>query len=211
MIDGAESGRAPARAARSAEVRSRRRDWRRGDQAGRGRSAAHLFHTVRQNRVTKWSAHQPFANGSLRIIFWGRGRPIRDPVRARPCPQWIRRRQMNSGAERYTGGCLCGALRYEVFGESIGSGHCYCVDCRRASGSGFIPFMGFKAEAVRFTGEASQFRSKAANGNDAVRNRCAQCMSLVFGGEIGKTELVHDLRRLARRSLRLPSDLRHLC
>jgi hypothetical protein len=95
---------------------------------------------------------------------------------------------MTTDAERYTGGCLCGALRYEVFGESIGSGHCYCVDCRRASGSGFIPFMGFKAQAVRFTGEASQFRSKAANGNDAVRNRCAQCMSLVFGGEIGKTD-----------------------
>ena len=70
----------------------------------------------------------------------------------------------------------------------FGSGHCYCADCRRASGSGFVPFMGFKAEdSVRFTGEAREFRSKAANGGDAVRNRCAQCMSLVFGGEIGKT------------------------
>jgi hypothetical protein len=47
--------------------------------------------------------------------------------------------------------------------------------------------MSFKAEAVRFTGEARQFRSKAARGNDAVRNRCAVCMSLVFGGEIGRT------------------------
>ena len=117
---------------------------------------------------------------------------------------------MTSDPKRYTGGCLCGALRYEAFGESIGSGHCYCGDCRRASGSGFVPFMGFKAEAVRFTGEARQFHSKAANGGDAVRNRCAQCMSLVFGGEIGKSELVHALRRLARRSLGLPPDLRHL-
>jgi hypothetical protein len=48
--------------------------------------------------------------------------------------------------------------------------------------------MGFKAEAVRFTGDARQFHSKAANGNDAVRNRCAQCMSLVFGGEIGRSD-----------------------
>ena len=79
-------------------------------------------------------------------------------------------------------------MRYEAFGESIGSGHCYCGDCRRASGSGFIPFMGFPADAVRFTGEAREFRSKAANGGDAVRNRCAQCMSLVFGGEIGKSD-----------------------
>jgi hypothetical protein len=48
--------------------------------------------------------------------------------------------------------------------------------------------MGFKADSVRFTGEARQFYSKAANGGDAVRNRCAECMSLVFGGEIGKTD-----------------------
>jgi len=95
---------------------------------------------------------------------------------------------MSSEPKRIAGGCLCGALRYEAVGEPIGSGHCYCADCRRASGSGFIPFMGFKAEAVRFTGEAREFRSKAANGGDAVRNRCAQCMSLVFGGEVGKTD-----------------------
>jgi hypothetical protein len=78
---------------------------------------------------------------------------------------------MITEARRYTGGCLCGALRYEAVGEPIGSGHCYCVDCRRASGSGFVPFMGFKAESVRFTGEAREFRSKAANG-----------------GELGKTD-----------------------
>jgi hypothetical protein len=95
---------------------------------------------------------------------------------------------MSTEAKRYTGGCLCGALRYEAFGEPIGSGHCYCADCRRASGSGFVPFMGFQADSVRFTGEARQFHSKAANGGDAGRKRCAQCMSLVFGGELGKTD-----------------------
>jgi hypothetical protein len=94
---------------------------------------------------------------------------------------------MSTEPKRTKGGCLCGALRYEAIGEPIGSGHCYCSDCRRASGSGFIPFIGFKAEAVRFTGEAREFRSTAARGGDAVRNRCAKCMSLVFGGEIGKS------------------------
>jgi hypothetical protein len=95
---------------------------------------------------------------------------------------------MSNEVTRYAGGCLCGALRYEAAGEPLNSGHCYCVDCRKASGSGFVPFMGFRASAVRFTGEARQFRSKAANGGDAVRNRCSICMSLVFGGEIGKTD-----------------------
>jgi hypothetical protein len=91
---------------------------------------------------------------------------------------------------RYAGGCLCGALRYEATGAPMGMGHCYCADCRKASGSGFIPFMSFKAEVVRFSGQARQFRSKAWRGGEAVRNSCPICVSLVFGGEIGKTDSV---------------------
>jgi hypothetical protein len=87
---------------------------------------------------------------------------------------------------RYTGGCLCGAARYEAEGEPVFAGHCYCADCRKASGSGFIPFMGFPSSAVRFSGQTRQFISKAANGNDAVRNSCPVCGGLVFGGEVGK-------------------------
>jgi hypothetical protein len=41
---------------------------------------------------------------------------------------------------------------------------------------------------VRFIGETRQFRSKAARGGEAVRNRCPICMSLVFGGEVDKSE-----------------------
>jgi hypothetical protein len=92
---------------------------------------------------------------------------------------------MSDTRTHHAGGCLCGALRYEAEGEPLYAGLCYCADCRKASGSGFIPFMGFAASAVRFTGEARQFRSKAASGGDAVRNSCPVCMSLVFGGELG--------------------------
>jgi len=88
--------------------------------------------------------------------------------------------------KRYTGGCLCGALRYEAEGEPMYSGHCYCADCRKASGSGFIPFMGFRSSAVRFTGQSRTFTSKAASGGDAVRNYCPICGSLVFGGRVGQ-------------------------
>ena len=97
---------------------------------------------------------------------------------------------MTNEAKRTTGGCLCGALRYEAIGEPIGSGHCYCVDCRRASGSGFIPFMGFAASALRVTGASKPFTTKSASGGDAVRNSCPICSSLVFGGEPGKDEFL---------------------
>jgi len=95
---------------------------------------------------------------------------------------------MSDGAKSYTGGCLCGALRYEAVGEPSLSGHCYCEDCRKASGSGFVPFMGFPGSAVRFSGQSRKFTLKAANGNDAVRNFCPVCGGLVFGGEIGKDD-----------------------
>ncbi len=92
---------------------------------------------------------------------------------------------MNDEPPSYTGGCLCGAVRYEAVGEPIVSGHCYCRDCRRASGAGFMPFMLFDAAAIRFSGEVLQFSSPALRGGDATRNSCPKCGSLVFGGVVG--------------------------
>ena len=92
---------------------------------------------------------------------------------------------MGDQTTRYTGGCLCGAVRYEAEGEPMFTGLCYCADCRKASGSGFIPFMGFASSAVRFRGETRQSRVKSFRGTDAVRNFCAHCGGLVFGGTPG--------------------------
>jgi hypothetical protein len=86
----------------------------------------------------------------------------------------------------YAGGCLCGALRYEARGEPRAQGYCFCADCRKASGSGFIPFLFFDASSIRFAGETTHSVAKAVRGGDAVRNRCAACGSLVFGGIVGE-------------------------
>ena len=89
---------------------------------------------------------------------------------------------------KHTGGCLCGSVRYEAEGEPTMAGYCYCKDCQKASGSGFIPFMGFPASAIRFTGKTLQFVSKSARGTDAVRNSCPLCGGLVFGGIVGEDD-----------------------
>jgi hypothetical protein len=88
--------------------------------------------------------------------------------------------------DTYAGGCLCGALRYEARGAPRSQGYCFCRDCRKASGSGFIPFLFFEASAVRVSGETKHSIAKAVRGGDAVRNHCATCSSLVFGGIVGK-------------------------
>lgn len=96
---------------------------------------------------------------------------------------------MGDTETRYTGGCLCGALRYEASREPVYAGLCYCADCRKASGSGHIPFMGFTSAAIRFSGATRQFRCTSARGTVSVRNFCSACGSLVFGGEQDKDEL----------------------
>lgn len=95
---------------------------------------------------------------------------------------------MNTRPTHYSGGCLCGELRYAAQGEPLYAGHCYCVDCRKASGSGFIPFLSFSRDVLSLSGQSREFRSPAANGNEAVRNFCRHCGSLVFGGERDRSE-----------------------
>ena len=93
---------------------------------------------------------------------------------------------MNETRKALTGGCLCGAVRYEATGEPDNAGHCYCGDCRKASGSGFIPFMSYRTNAVRLSGKTLQFISKSARGGDSVRNSCPVCGGLVLGGDVEK-------------------------
>src|ERR1700733_11434796 len=91
-----------------------------------------------------------------------------------------------SDAKKITGGCLCGALRYEATAEPTFAGYCFCKDCRKASGSGFIPFMGFPASGIKFSGDARRSVAKSFRGTVAVRNHCVTCGGLVFGGIVGK-------------------------
>ena len=103
-----------------------------------------------------------------------------------------------------TGGCLCGQVRYEVRGAPIYAGLCYCGDCQKASGSAFVPFMGYAAADFEVTGQTRHVRSPAARGGEAVRNICPECGSLVFGGIVG----VHEQHTIYAGSLDDPSAFR---
>ena len=85
----------------------------------------------------------------------------------------------------HKGGCLCGAVRYQIKGEPVYAGYCCCSSCRKASGSGFVPFLGVAASQLEVTGMTKPFFSTSYRGSPARRNFCAECGSLVHGGEIG--------------------------
>jgi len=90
--------------------------------------------------------------------------------------------------DKITGGCLCGDLRYSAATPARNMGICCCADCRKASGSGFIPFMNFDASALTITGRWTVHRMTHADGREAVRNSCVVCGGLVFGGPLGETD-----------------------
>jgi hypothetical protein len=72
------------------------------------------------------------------------------------------------------GGCLCGAVRYQVEGEPIVSGVCYCRTCRKASSAPALPFAVFPADRFAFTrGEPVRYRSSP----HVVRTFCGRCGS----------------------------------
>jgi hypothetical protein len=86
----------------------------------------------------------------------------------------------------FTGGCLCGAVRYWVTGAPSVQGHCYCADCRRVSGTGFIPFLAVTRDQVRVTGETFHHAATGRSGGNAIRHHCTVCGGLVYGvGEEG--------------------------
>lgn len=41
----------------------------------------------------------------------------------------------------FSGGCACGAIRYECSGEPLASLNGHCRDCQRASGSAFAAIL----------------------------------------------------------------------
>ena len=86
-----------------------------------------------------------------------------------------------------SGGCLCGQVRYETDTAPAWTAICYCRDCQRASGSGYMPVMGVKRADLKITGETKAFEVAAQRG-PSTRHFCPTCGSLIFGGVEGPAE-----------------------
>jgi len=69
----------------------------------------------------------------------------------------------------YTGGCACGAIRYETSSEPIFENHCQCRDCQKRSGTGHGSYLVFPRRAdVSVAGEAKDWRVAGDSGNEKV-------------------------------------------
>jgi hypothetical protein len=75
-----------------------------------------------------------------------------------------------------TGGCLCGAVRYEAGGEPLFSLQCHCRDCQRASGAAHVSAVRLPSAEFRITkGTPKTYIAKSEAGNDISRVFCSDC------------------------------------
>ncbi len=76
-----------------------------------------------------------------------------------------------------TGGCLCGAVRYEASEPPIETGTCHCRMCQKSTGSAFMTMARFSRTVLRFTkGEPKLYRSSSIK----EKGFCPDCGSSLF-------------------------------
>lgn len=74
----------------------------------------------------------------------------------------------------WTGGCLCGSIRYRGSSEPLWMGHCHCNMCRRWTGSTTFTGVAFAPENFEWTkGEPAFYQSS----NDILHGFCPDCGS----------------------------------
>ena len=92
----------------------------------------------------------------------------------------------------FTGGCLCGAIRYEVRGDPVRVANCHCDDCRRATGASFATNVFVKEDdLVILKGTPRRFQHKADSGNIMTKEFCPDCGSQLFGSGSGSPGIKH--------------------
>jgi hypothetical protein len=75
-----------------------------------------------------------------------------------------------------TGGCLCGACRYEAHGEPIDVGVCHCRNCQKATGAPLYARVRMAGDAVSLSGPVGWY----ASSEHVLRGFCTRCGTSLF-------------------------------
>lgn len=97
-------------------------------------------------------------------------------------------------AERLmTGGCMCGAVRYEVSGEPFLVCHCHCHSCRKHNGGPVVTLAGYKLGQVRFSGDERRIYASSPGVGRAFCGTCGTPLTWEGDGgeELGPIVEIH--------------------
>jgi hypothetical protein len=82
-----------------------------------------------------------------------------------------------TGMVNITGGCHCGAIRYQVEGEPIVHALCHCTDCRRHAGAPMVGWSMYAEDALKVTKGTPKLYKSSEHGR---RQFCADCGTGLF-------------------------------
>jgi hypothetical protein len=82
----------------------------------------------------------------------------------------------------YSGGCLCGAVRFEVDGEPEATGYCHCTRCQQRTGTAASPVARVAAGQVRIVQGREALTGYTPPAGGATKWFCATCGSHVLAG-----------------------------
>ena len=87
------------------------------------------------------------------------------------------------------GGCLCGAVRYEIAGPLFEADHCHCSMCRRQHGAAFATYAAFDPDGFEWTSGEDRIKIYETP-TGAGWCFCTECGSSLAGTEKGKINMV---------------------
>jgi hypothetical protein len=84
----------------------------------------------------------------------------------------------------FTGGCVCGEVRYECSAEPLMMLKCHCRDCQQITGGPFVPAVIVPLNAFKITkGTLQHYATPSIGGGHNLRGFCAKCGSRLTGAE----------------------------
>jgi len=92
---------------------------------------------------------------------------------------------------RFSGGCACGAIRYECSAPPLAMVNCHCRDCQRAGGSGYSPTIVVSSKAFRLvSGESKYYSTTAESGGTARRAFCSECGAPLYASTSRRPDVI---------------------
>jgi len=82
--------------------------------------------------------------------------------------------------ETMSGGCLCGAIRYEIEGSPLFVSQCCCKDCQKATGTGHTTIVGIHRGQLALRGAPATYTNAGDSGGTVTRHFCGNCGGRIF-------------------------------
>jgi hypothetical protein len=89
----------------------------------------------------------------------------------------------------FTGGCSCGAVRYELKTAPMFVHCCHCLLCQRQTGSAFAINALIETDRIQVTGELNRVAMPTESGRPHDIYRCPKCAIAVWSDYGGRPSL----------------------